>query len=142
MAIQQTNSEMMASVPPAEKKKPKRSRLPRDPKPNSRKRKPLQFSKYGRMVYHPDWHYRHRKRMTVAELAYIVQSYARGDVKALALDIGRTCKTVRTSANNVRRLGLWDSYLTIDTSKFLDQLAEDEEKFLKRTGFHAITDDI
>lgn len=106
-----------------------------------RKRKPLQFDQYKHMIYNPHWHYRHQHEMSVAELAYIVQSYKRGNVKSLALDIGRTCRTVRTSVRKVREEGLWNTYLAIDTSKFLELLEQEEKEFLERTGFHAITDE-
>lgn len=107
-----------------------------------RKRSPLKYDQYKHMIYNPHWHYRHQHEMSVAELAYIVQSYSRGNVKSLALDIGRTCKTVRTAVKTVRKEGLWNTYLAIDTSKFLELLEKEERDFLERTGFDAITDEI
>src|SRR5690606_13069538 len=101
----------------------------------ARVRSPLTFTKGRKMVYNPDWHYRHGLEMSVREMAYIAQHYKRGQVQALALDIGRTDHTVRTTFQRIRRQGLLATYMELDTSIFLEQLEQAEAIFLKETGF-------
>lgn len=70
----------------------------------------VQYDRWGRMQYHPEFHPNQGKRYTVKELAYLCKYYIPGNVKTLALDLGRTEHSVRQYVNELRRKGLFDHY--------------------------------
>lgn len=66
------------------------------------KEAPIQYDRWGRMKYHPDYHFNHGKPFTLRDLVYICKNYKRGQVKRLALAVGRTEHVVRSKVNTLR----------------------------------------
>jgi hypothetical protein len=74
----------------------------------------VQYDSYGRMKYHPEYHENHKKGYTVKDLAYICQQYRRGNVKTLALAVGRTEGSLRTLVDKMRQDGTFEFYRSIE----------------------------
>jgi DNA-binding MarR family transcriptional regulator len=72
--------------------------------------RPIEYDRQGRMKYHPDYHHNHNKPYTMKELSYICKHYKRGQVKSLALALGRTEHSIRVLVNKLRRDGLFEQY--------------------------------
>ncbi|QHW35871.1 DNA-entry nuclease (plasmid) [Paenibacillus rhizovicinus] len=70
----------------------------------------VRYDRYNRMLYHPDYHPNQGKPYTTKENAYLCKHYIRGQVKTLALDMGRTEHSIRQHVNELRRLGQFDHY--------------------------------
>ncbi|KIL42102.1 hypothetical protein SD70_02660 [Gordoniibacillus kamchatkensis] len=75
---------------------------------------PIEYDKWGRMKYHPEFHFNHKKPYSTKESAYIVQNYRRGEVKNLALIIGRTEHCIRSKVDYFRKTGQFDRLMQLD----------------------------
>lgn len=74
----------------------------------------IEYDKWGRMKFHPDFHFNHGKPYSLKESAYIAQNYRRGDVKNLAMVVGRTEHCIRSRVSYFRKSGQFDELLKID----------------------------
>lgn len=73
----------------------------------------IKYDRWGRMMYHPDFHYNQGKSYSTKELSYICKHYSRGHVKTLSLDVGRTEHSLRQRVNQLRKDGLFDHYKSL-----------------------------
>lgn len=74
----------------------------------------VQYDRLGRMKYHPDFHHNHGKEYTVKELAYLCKYYSRGNIKTLAMDLGRTETSIQHQVSKLRKKGLFDFYKNLE----------------------------
>ena len=44
----------------------------------------------GRMLYHPDFHFNHRKPMSIEEVEYLCYFFDTDDIRSLSFALGRT----------------------------------------------------
>ncbi|MEK4781115.1 DNA-entry nuclease [Bacillus sp. FSL L8-0199] len=70
----------------------------------------IQYDSCGRMKYHPDYHFNHKKPYTVKELAYICATYQRGARKSVAMAVGRTESTISDLICKMKKDGTFDHY--------------------------------
>jgi hypothetical protein len=74
----------------------------------------LDFDRYGRMRYHPDYHFSHGKKMSEAELEYLCKFYEFDHARHLAFALGRTEHTLRIKVDALKRKGLYGYYKNLN----------------------------
>lgn len=74
----------------------------------------VEYDRWGRMKYHPEFHHNYRKSYTVKELAYICKHYGQGNLKTLSLDVGRTEQSLRTLVYQLKKKGLYEYYKNLN----------------------------
>ena len=65
----------------------------------------VQYDRYGRMRYHPDFHENHKKPWTNQDERYLIENYAKDGPEAVSLALGRTIHVVMTRAYELRKAG-------------------------------------
>ncbi|RUT38714.1 DNA-entry nuclease [Paenibacillus anaericanus] len=73
----------------------------------------IKYDRWGRMLYHSEFHPNQGKSYSTKELSYICKHYSRGNVKTLSLDVGRTEHSLRQLANTLRKEGLFEHYKSL-----------------------------
>lgn len=79
---------------------------------------PVTYDKWGRMQYHPDFHFRHGQLYTPRELAFLVQNYRPGHVKDLQMVVGRTEHCIRSKIAYLRKTKQFDRYMKMDIGEW------------------------
>jgi len=74
----------------------------------------IEVDKYGRMVYHPDFHFKHKKKFTEEELEYICKYNEVDSARHLAFAIGKTEHTIRGKLSELRKKGLYEYYKNLN----------------------------
>lgn len=74
----------------------------------------VEYDRWGRMKYHPDYHARHLVEYTTKELSYLCKQYYRGNVKTLAASLERTETAVRQRVCELRKEGKFDYYKSME----------------------------
>lgn len=70
----------------------------------------IKTDRYGRMMYHPDFHPNHKKPFTEEEMEYICKFYDIDGPRAISFALGRTEKTIMTKINTLKKSGLYEKY--------------------------------
>lgn len=77
----------------------------------------VQYDRNGRMLYHPDFHFAHGKRMTEYELAYLCKFWSFDERIFISMSLGKTESVLSNKYNQLDRDGrlrhyrqVWDSY--------------------------------
>lgn len=76
----------------------------------------IQYDSSGRMKYHPDYHFNHKKPYTVKELAYICSTYRRGARREVSMAVGRTESTISDLICKMKKEGTFDHYYELGQS--------------------------
>ncbi len=66
---------------------------------------PVQYDAYGRMMYHPQMHPKHKTPWTNKDEQYLIENYVIDGPDAVSLALGRTIKTVMGRACDLRKAG-------------------------------------
>lgn len=70
----------------------------------------LTYDSMGRIQYHPDFHFSHRKPFTEEELEYLCRFYEVDDSRTMAFALGRTEATVVAKVSELKKRGLFEYY--------------------------------
>lgn len=68
--------------------------------------RPIEFDRYGRMQYHPDYHANHGKPWKTSDQKFLIENYDKIGPEETSLALERTIHTVMTKAAKLRREGL------------------------------------
>ncbi|CAM5662992.1 DNA-entry nuclease OS=Lysinibacillus sphaericus OX=1421 GN=LS41612_04505 PE=4 SV=1 [Lysinibacillus sphaericus] len=63
----------------------------------------ITYDKYGRMQYHPEFHFSHGKPFSESELEYICKFYEVNYTRMISFAIGRTEHTIRSKVDSLRK---------------------------------------
>lgn len=74
----------------------------------------ISYDKFGRMQYHPEFHFSHGKQFTESDLEYICKFYEVDNIQCLAFAIGKTEHTIRTKVVELRKRGLYEHYKNLN----------------------------
>ncbi len=66
----------------------------------------ITYDRYGRMNYHPDFHFNHKKFWSTQDQKFLIEMYERIGPDQVALSLGRTINVVMTRARRLRKKGL------------------------------------
>lgn len=72
---------------------------------------PVQYDRFGRMKYHPDFHSKHKTAWTYADEKYLIERYAIDGPEDVSLVLERTIGVVMTRANLLRKQGKMPKFL-------------------------------
>lgn len=74
----------------------------------------ISYDKFGRMQYHPDFHFAHGKAFTQSDLEYICKFYEIDHARTIAFAIGKTEHTIRTKVSQLQKEGLYERYKNLN----------------------------
>lgn len=66
----------------------------------------ITYDRHGRMNYHPDFHFNHKKPWSTQDQQFLIEMYERIGPDQVALSLGRTIHVVMTRAYELRKKGL------------------------------------
>ncbi|MFF5993675.1 DNA-entry nuclease [Lysinibacillus sp. KU-BSD001] len=75
---------------------------------------PITYDRFGRMLYHPDFHFSQGERFTESDLEYICKYYEVDHARNLAFAIGKTEHTIRSKVNTLKQLGKYEYYKNLN----------------------------
>ncbi|MEJ8546601.1 DNA-entry nuclease [Brevibacillus borstelensis] len=70
----------------------------------------LRYDSMGRIQYHPDFHFSHRKPFTEEELEYLCRFYEVDDSRTISFALGRTESTIMSKVSDLKKQGLFEYY--------------------------------
>ncbi|MED1950477.1 DNA-entry nuclease [Brevibacillus centrosporus] len=70
----------------------------------------LSYDSMGRIQYHPEFHFSHRKPFTQEELEYLCRFYEVDDSRTMAFALGRTESTIMSKVSELKKQGQFDHY--------------------------------
>ncbi|MGG3884306.1 DNA-entry nuclease [Brevibacillus panacihumi] len=70
----------------------------------------LSYDSMGRIQYHPDFHFNHRKPFTQEELAYLCKFYEVDDSRTMAFALGKTEATIMAKVSDLKKQGLFEYF--------------------------------
>ncbi|MFI8712002.1 DNA-entry nuclease [Brevibacillus brevis] len=70
----------------------------------------IEYDRYGRMQYHPEFHFNHKTPFEEDELEYLCKFYETDATRSLSFALGRTEHTIRTTVNQLRKNGMYQVY--------------------------------
>ncbi|MGG4444517.1 DNA-entry nuclease [Brevibacillus fortis] len=71
----------------------------------------LEYDSYGRMQYHPEFHFNHGTPFEEDELEYLCKFYETDSTRSLSFALGRTERTVRSKIDQLRKTGMYQVYI-------------------------------
>lgn len=66
----------------------------------------IQFDRYGRMQYHPEFHAKHKQPWTTTDQAFLIENYDTMGPEKVSLALERTIHTVYQRVCYLRRVGI------------------------------------
>jgi hypothetical protein len=70
----------------------------------------IEINKHGRMLYHPEFHFNHRKPFTEEELEYLCKFYEVDHTRSPGFALGKTEHTLRAKVNYLKKIGRYEYY--------------------------------
>lgn len=70
----------------------------------------MTYDKWGRMHYNPYYHENYNQRMSEEDKAYLCTFYKRGEIKTIALALGKTDKAVYQMYGHLKKRGKIEYY--------------------------------
>lgn len=70
----------------------------------------FKYDSQGRITYHPDFHFSHRKPFTTEELEYLCKFYEVDDRRTIAFALGKTETVIGSKVASLKKSGLFDYY--------------------------------
>lgn len=77
---------------------------------------PIEYDKWGRMKYHPNYHTSHGTRFSQEELIYLCKYWAHDDWQDMSFALGRTQKTLAEKVSELRKKNLYEVYKNMELS--------------------------
>lgn len=74
----------------------------------------VEFDKYGRMKYHPDFHENHRKPFSESDLEYMCKYWELDSIKTMSLALGKTETTITQKVTHLRKCGEFEYYKNLN----------------------------
>jgi hypothetical protein len=74
----------------------------------------IQYDRFGRMRYHPEFHPNHKKPFKEEELEYLCKFWETDHRQVMSFALGRTEHTLSTKVAELRRLGLFEYYKNLN----------------------------
>lgn len=74
----------------------------------------VQYDNQGKMMYHPDFHFAHKQRMTEAGLEYLCKYHGVDELRILSFALGKTERTLATKINELMKDGRYEYYKNLD----------------------------
>ena len=68
--------------------------------------KPIEFDKWGRMKFHPDYHAKNGKPWSREDIDYLIDQYEAIGPEECSMALERTIRTVMNKASVLRKLGV------------------------------------
>jgi hypothetical protein len=69
-----------------------------------------EYDKYGRMRYHPDFHFKHGELFTAEELEYLCKFHHHDHNQSLAFALGKTEGIILNKLRDLKKCGLYEYY--------------------------------
>ncbi len=76
--------------------------------------KEISFDRFGRMNYHPDFHFNHCKTMSEEELEYLCKFWEFDNCRTVAFALGRTEHSLDSTVNKLKKSGLYEYYKNLN----------------------------
>ena len=77
-------------------------------------REGIEYDNFGRIKFHPDYHFNHKKPFTDEELEYICKYYDTDGPRAIGFALGRTEMTIRTKVDWLKKNNLIGKYKSLN----------------------------
>lgn len=74
----------------------------------------IQVDKYGRMLYHPEFHPNHKKPFTEEELEYLCKFWEYDGRRTMSYALGRPERNLQSLVSKLRKKGLFDYYKNLN----------------------------
>lgn len=74
----------------------------------------IQLDRFGRMLYHPDFHPNHKKPYTVEDIEYLCKFWEYDHRRSLAYALGRPEHSLASVVNRLRKEGLYEYYKSLN----------------------------
>ena len=74
----------------------------------------IEYDKFGRMKYHPEFHYAHGLPFTNKELEYICKYHDVDDLRTLSFAIGKTETTIANKLSQLKKSGRYEYYKNLN----------------------------
>lgn len=88
----------------------------------------IEYDKYNRMLYHPDFHFSHGKPFSQEELEYLSMFYEVDDTRTMSFALGKTEHTLRVRYNRLKSEGLVDHYRACYWARLDEEMLKDRER--------------
>jgi hypothetical protein len=75
----------------------------------------IEYDEFGRMNYHPDIHFNHKRPWTEEDLAYLCRFHHSDGCDSLQYALGRTSKTLGSKVCDLRKEDMFDYYYKLYT---------------------------
>ncbi|WP_052523802.1 hypothetical protein [Geobacillus kaustophilus] len=75
---------------------------------------PIEYDRWGRMKYHPEFHHNQGKPFTESDLEYLCKFYEIDGPKSISLALGKTERTIRTKVDQLKKRGLYEYYKNLN----------------------------
>ena len=72
------------------------------------------YDKYGRMAYHPEFHFAHRQPFTESDLEYLCKYYESDGASSIGMALGKTQKTITAKVKYLREKQLFEYYKNLN----------------------------
>lgn len=73
----------------------------------------VEYDRYGRMTYNPDFHFNHRKPLSLEEKAYMCKFWDIDGPENMSLALGRTGKSLSAKVHLYKKDGSFNKYQEI-----------------------------
>lgn len=74
----------------------------------------IQFDRFGRMLYHPEYHDNHGKPFTESDLEYLCKYYEIDHSRSISFALGKTEHTLRAKVAYLKKNGLYEYYKNLN----------------------------
>jgi hypothetical protein len=74
----------------------------------------VEYDRWGRMKYHPEFHHNHGKPFTESDLEYLCKFYEIDGPLSISLALGRTQKIIMNKVSELKKQGLYDYYKNLN----------------------------
>ncbi|WP_351122703.1 hypothetical protein [Shewanella sp. T24-MNA-CIBAN-0130] len=65
----------------------------------------IEYYKDGKMKYHPEFHFNHKRAWMTSELKYLIERYGKDKIEDISLALGRTYKTIANMIYELKKQG-------------------------------------
>lgn len=74
----------------------------------------IQFDKWGRMLYHPEFHPNHKQPFTEEELEYLCKYWEHDGRRSMSFALGRPEHSLAVTVARLKKEGLFEYYKNLN----------------------------
>ncbi|MDP1513094.1 DNA-entry nuclease [Paenibacillus ottowii] len=78
----------------------------------------IEYDQFGKMKFHPDFHFAHGKAFSLEDLEYLCTFYEYDGPRSISLALGKTERTCASKYNALKKRGLLEYYKKLYERRF------------------------